>query len=150
MPNWALFHRESTLYADVIRDEDDNLTWISPILPATADLGRFDLLPTSFLVVDSLDAFGVFTFEGLKILSEIWEKYDVKGEIDSGLTRRLHPEMVIRLHAAGLITERATNNHAGILCNIWQLPMYNMNFAKIMMPLETLRSRREADFSNEF
>ena len=46
---------------------------------------------------------------------------------------------------AGLITEHATADHAHNVINNWQLPMYNMNFAKIPARLEELREQREAN-----
>ncbi len=147
MPNWALFERESSLYADVVVDEDGDPMWHSPVRMWEGDW-RGDYLPTSFHVVEALEAFGVFTSDGLKVMAEVWGKHEVGGESDKSATlqpRDLYHELAERLEAAGLIAEHATSNHAHSLIYSWQLPMYNMDFAKIPARLEELRERREAN-----
>ena len=80
MPNWALFQRESSLYADVVVDEDADPVWNSPVR------WRGGYSSRSFLVVEALEAFGVFTSEGLKVMAEVWGKHDV-GEVEWTLPR---------------------------------------------------------------
>jgi hypothetical protein len=146
MPNWARFGRETSLYADVVLEENGDPTWLSPVQVEGAC--RIDRLPTSFRVVEALEAFGVFTSEGLKVMAEVWGKHEVGGESDE--SGSLHPrdlflELAKGLEAAGLITEHATRGHAHNLINNWQLPMYNMDFAEIPARLEELRERQEAN-----
>ena len=69
--------------------------------------------------------------------------------MDPALIHDLYQELAERLEAAGLITEHATSDHERTLINTWQLPMYNMNFAKISVPLERLREQREANIPYE-
>ncbi|MBL8578695.1 MAG: hypothetical protein JNK47_15845 [Mesorhizobium sp.] len=141
MENWALFQRESALYADVFADENGTGSWYGP----SQDRVRFaGFLPSCFRVVDALEAFGVLSREGLKILGEVWGEYDVAGEVEWRLTRDLYSPLVKRLTQAGLITERASEEHARAMGDTWQLPMYNMDFAKISVSLETLRERQDA------
>jgi hypothetical protein len=147
MPNWALFERESSLYADVVVHENGDPMWHSPVTVWEGGC-REDYLPTSFRVVEALEAFGVLTSEGLRVMGEVWGKHEVGGESDeSGRLdpRDLYRELASGLEAAGLITEHATRNHAHNLMNNWQLPMYNMDFAKIPRRLEELREHREAN-----
>jgi hypothetical protein len=101
----------------------------------------------SSAVVEALEAFGVFTREGLKILAEVWGKHEFGGESDQSSVHPLdlYRESVKRLEAAGLITEHATRDHAHNLINNWQLPMYNMDFTKISARSEELREKREAN-----
>ena len=45
--------------------------WLSPVgLLSVRE--EEDYLPTSFHVVEALEAFGLFTIEGLKIMAEVW------------------------------------------------------------------------------
>ena len=47
------------------------------------------------------------------------------------------------------MTEAATENHAHAFYNIWQLPMYNLDFSKLDVPLEDLEAAREAAYWTE-
>jgi hypothetical protein len=150
LPNWALLERESSLYADVMVAEDGNPTWSSPVEWQGESHDAY--LPTSFLVVETLQAFGVFTSEGLKILAEVWGKHEFGSESDEW---SLHPrdlflELAKRLEATGLITEHATRDHTHNLINNWQLPMYNLDFSKINAQLEELSEQREANIPRDW
>jgi hypothetical protein len=145
LPNWALFERESSLYADVVVDENGNPMWHSPVemFEGAWRPDEYDL-PTSFRVVEALEAFGVFTSEGLKVLAEVWGKHDVEDEFSID-PRHPFRELVERLDAAGLITEHARDDHARNLLNNWQLPMYSMDFTRAPVTLEELRAQRAAN-----
>ncbi|MGD0193123.1 MAG: hypothetical protein ABSD74_20495 [Rhizomicrobium sp.] len=143
MPNWALFQRESALYADVAGDEDREPQWLSPIrssplLPS--------LVPAAFRVADALSAVGALTLGGVKILSEVWGATPVLPETGWEITRDNYQPLVERLDAAGLITDRASQDHVNLLADTWQMPMYEMDFAQIQVPLEDLMSEREAQY----
>jgi hypothetical protein len=58
--------------------------------------------------------------------------------------------MLNRLEAAGLVTDRAKEEHVGVLLQSWQKPMYAIDFSPIKISLEELRRLREANFYNEF
>ncbi|SRR6266851_541855 len=140
MPNWTLFWRESSLYADVSGNEEGELTWNSPIY----DLPRFGAFdPASYRIADALDAFGVFTLAGLKIVNEVWGKVNFQGDQHWGISRALCDEMVERLYSAGLIVDRAAEGHVRTLVNGWQMPMYHVDFSRISVSLDELRERRD-------
>lgn len=142
MENWTLFERESSLYADVSADEDGEVSWNSP----TRERFRFhSYRPNSYKVAEALEAFGVFTVDGLKILADVWGAHEVRDDTEWSLTRDLYLPLAQKLEAKELITERANNDHAGMLSHTWQLPMYGMDFGKITVPLERLREIREAN-----
>lgn len=142
MPNWALFIRESSLYADVMCDEDSDPTWCSPVGTHTPGfLDEYD--PTSYILAEGLEAIGAFTPRGLAIVHDVWGKVEFVGDMDWSPTRELFREMLDRLEAAGLITERLTELHVRMLANNWQLPMYHIEFSAIAVPLEKLREERD-------
>ena len=142
-----MFERESTLYADVVGNENADPVWNSPIWERIRiSSGQ----PISFRVVEALEAFGIFTVKGLRIRPKVWGEHDVEGKVEWSLTRDLYPELARRLDVAGLITKRATDEHAGTLSHTWQLPMYNMDFAKISVPLEDLQEQRAANVPSEY
>ena len=142
MPNWALFQRESFLYADVIGNEDADPIWSSPLQDWTRS-GIDE--PITYCIVDALEAFGIFSLPGLQILSQVWGKVDFAGDQDWGVSRTLFDELVDRLYVAKLITERAAEDHACILVNRWQMPMYRIDFSRIPVSLDELRQQREQD-----
>lgn len=144
--NWALFQRESALYADVFADENGDVEWFGPS-PGRVGLGGF--LPSCFRVVDALDAFGVFSAAGVKILADVWGKHDVHGDVEWRLTRELYAPLIERLSGAGLISERAADEHVRAIGDTWQLPMYNMDFSRISVSLDTLRERQDAFYPCE-
>lgn len=143
MPNWALFQRESALYADVAANEEGDPHWISPI---RSSVGLPDLIPIAFQVVDALSAFGVFTPSGLAILQDVWAGIVVKADTRWEVTRDNYQPLAERLDAAGLITERVTVDHARTLVNTWQMPMYEMDFSSIQVALEDLVRERDAQY----
>lgn len=63
------------------------------------------------------------------------------------VTRVNYVPLAERLDAIGLITPRATEEHANLLCNRWQMPMYELEFKQIEVPLEELLSERDAQMA---
>jgi hypothetical protein len=143
MPNWTLFRRESALYADLAADEDRELSWISPERGST---GLPALIPIAYQVADALSAFGVFTAQGLHILHDVWGAQCLDPDSRWELARDLYRPLAERLEAAGLITARATQDHANALAHHWQLPMYDLDFTQIQVPLDTLLEERDAQY----
>lgn len=144
--NWALFQRETALYANVFADENGDVAWFGPSRGGMR-LGRF--LPSCFRVVDALEAFGVFSVEGLRILADVWGKHDVCGDTEWRLTRDLYAPLVERLSGAGLIGKRAADEHVREIADTWQLPMYNMDFSRVTVSLELLREQQDALYPYE-
>ncbi len=147
MPNWTLFRRETTLYADIAADEHGEPQWITP---SSSHTGLPALVPMAFQVVDALAAFGVFTAQGLGVLHEVWSATAMVPETRWEVTRDNYRPLAERLDAAGLISERATEDHAGLLAHRWQMPMYELDFSQIPVPLEDLVSEREAQIPYEY
>lgn len=141
MPNWKLFQRETALYADVAGDEDRKPQWLSP----SSGYSDFPaLVPAAFQIADALSAFGVLTVDGLRILSDAWSVTPVMSDTGWEVMRRNLDLLLERLNASGLITARATEEHARALVNAWQMPMYGMDFTQIEVPLEDLLAERDA------
>lgn len=149
MPNWTLFCRESSLYADIARDENSGLSWISP-LRQVVEMPFEPLAPASYRVSEALAAFGAFTLPGLEILREVWGNVNFDASRDWSLSRDLCYEMAKRLETAGLITDQATEEHMRLLYTTWQIPMYNIDFLQIPVSLEELNRSRERTASWEW
>src|SRR3569833_1088523 len=146
MPNSALYQREGTLYADVIGNEDADPEWSAP-LKSERIFGWFE--PHAWRLVDAMDAIGLFTPEGVKILSESWAGvYFEKGASWSKAEALCWPT-ALACEAAGLTQERLTKDHAGIIARGWQMPMYEIDFSPIAVTLEELRAHRQRAYWNE-
>lgn len=87
MPNWELYQRESTLYADVFGNENDEPNWHNP-LPRTS-FGFDWWTPTAFRITDALEAIGAFSTEGLKIMNSVWGHVDFAGDLHWRITEEL-------------------------------------------------------------
>jgi hypothetical protein len=72
MPNWAVYERESSLYADVEACQDGTLQWSAPRHPyvGMAQIGAS--APPALRVAEAMQQLGLFTARGLKATSEIW------------------------------------------------------------------------------
>lgn len=81
MPNWNIFSREASLYADVLVSEEGELSWNSPealfsnlaeSLPTNFDFGD----PLGYRLCQAMRDFGVFDRQGLDIVSSVWDRTD--------------------------------------------------------------------------
>jgi hypothetical protein len=142
IPNWTLFSRESSLYADVVGNEDAEPSWISPLLQ-TVETSFASLDPVSYRASEALAAFGVFTLPGLKIVRDVWGKVNFDGSCEWGISRELCHQMAKKLEAATLITEEATEDHLRVLYQNWQIPMYHIDFSEIPVSIDDLKKHRE-------
>lgn len=146
MPNWALFQREWTLYADVIGNEDAGPVWSSPLEPR---LGGFNIEPQAWRVIDALDAFGLLSRTGADILRQTWGTTRFEGAANWTTTQALYRAMATAAEAAGILRDRVTEAHAASLHSGWQMPMYELDFSPIKVTLEDIRERREQAFLYE-
>jgi hypothetical protein len=146
MPNWALFQREATLYADVIGNEDAGRVWSSPLEPRP-QRGLFEL--QAWRVADALDAFGLPSHKGVDVLQQTWGSVHFDDAVNWSETERLYDEMASAADKAGLLTNRLTKDHQRSLYDRWQMPMYELDFSPIRVTLEEMRDRREAAFWSE-
>lgn len=146
VPNWAIYSRESTLYADIEVHEDGVPQWNDP--------SRFSTLHTSFRppvlnLVEALAALGVFSRAGLQALNEIWDKAEFRDQVGPDVNSGLIQLLAHRLEAESLIADSATDDHVRTFYHFWQLPMYNLEFGMIHVPLEDLVAQRDAALWNE-
>jgi hypothetical protein len=61
----------------------------------------------------------------------------------------LTEKMLKSLQKVGLVTEAAKQEQLGDLYNNWQLPMYRINFKRIIVPLADLKDERDANYRSE-
>ena len=142
-PNWTTWSRESTLYADVVTNEDGQPTWNAPV--ATAPLSS-NHEPPAWQLCQALSDFGVFTRQGLEILSSVWSQTEFVDNQHWEETQRLTHEMLSSLDEADLITSAARKDQLQILYHRWQLPMYDIDFRRIDVPLTELHAQQDAYF----
>lgn len=143
-PNWAIYQRESLLYADVEAYQDGTLEWSAPRDPPYGHFGSFR--PRALLVAEAMEQVGMFTTAGLKAVSDIWGSLEYREKEDHHDGRKLTEQLLTRLHAEGLILDTANAEHAGTLYNEWQIPMYNLEFSLIPVSLEELEAEQEREF----
>jgi hypothetical protein len=148
MPNWAVYSRESGLYADVEASQDDELHWSSPRQPY--DPGDFrpfrSFIPAALRVAEAMQQLGLFTAAGLKAISDIWgavEYCDKEGRHEGD---QLTEALLRRLHTEGLMADTAQDEHVRTLYGDWQIPMYSLEFSLIPVPIEQLRAEQEAEY----
>jgi hypothetical protein len=143
LPNWSIYSRESTLYADVEQYEDDVPQWGDP---TQASRGGIRMRPSALTLAEALHAVGVFSRAGLEATSDIWGTVDFLANEHDGNVRELTKRLGKRLESEGLVTQAATDEHARWFHHHWQMPMYNLDFALLPASLEQLQAEREAAY----
>lgn len=141
VPNWSLYFRESAMYADIEGHEDGTLSWNDPSMLAKTS---FRFPPPALGLARAMRAVGLFEPKAVAIVSEVWsavEFVDVQGAQDAD---RLTRTTLERMISSGLVPDAATDEDAKPLLRGWQLPMYNLDFKEIDVPLEDLAAEREA------
>jgi hypothetical protein len=146
VPNWAVYQRESKLYADIEAYEDGGPGWSEP-------KGHSSLLPNfkprALVLAESMAALGLFTADGLRATSDIWQHVEFKDTETSRDAARLTQELLQRLLDLGLPTSAAEQEHVNSLYNDWQLPMYDFDLSIINIPLDELKERQEMLYISE-
>ncbi|MDX5955963.1 MULTISPECIES: hypothetical protein [Azospirillum] len=146
-PNWTIYMRESLLYADLITHEDGVPMWNDPVIPPSAfGFGE----PSAWRICQALQDMGAFTRHGLDVMSSAWRCTEFAGPQSWSDTKHLTRKMLEALESAGLISERATSEQVGTLLHNWQMPMYNIDFEKIDVPLNELQADRDANLWSEY
>lgn len=140
--------RESILYADIEAYENDALVWNMPY--RLQNQYGFDYRPAVLDTVDALFALGAFTETGLKIISEIWGQVEFQESEDHQDVQTLTKLMLNRFIEADIPLERAHQKHVSALYHSWQMPMYNLEFKLINVPLEELQLERAAMARSEY
>ena len=139
--NLSIYTRESALYVDIgCVDVKGTLAWDAP----NFDTGPFSpLMPPALQLSEAMYNLGVFTTEGLKATSEIWGQTEFKNS-ESGLeARSLLQQLVKRLIEEELPAPGATQEHADRVFRDWQLPMYDLDFTPISVPIEDLMQEQD-------
>lgn len=145
-PNWSLYQRETQLYVDVAAFEDGEPTWTQPHnMPPI-----FDLVPTALSVAGALSALGALSARGIAIVADVWGRVEFREVEDHRLSAALIQTTLQALHAKKRITASATREHVQTLHSSWQMPMYNLDFKIIDVPLDSLLKEREECFWSEF
>jgi AbiV family abortive infection protein len=144
MPNSTIYRRESRLYVDVEAYQDDTLTWSEPRDPHVG-LPFLSFVPPALRVAAAMEQVGMFTPNGLKAVSEIWGSLEYRDREDHHDGAKLTEQMLKRLHAEGLMLDTAQDDDVGVLYRDWQIPMYNLDFSLIQVPLEELEAEQERE-----
>lgn len=146
VPNWALYSRESTMYADIEVHEDEQPRWSDPRHWSGIAM---QMQPLALQLAEALSALGIFTRRGLQATSDIWGQVDFVDKEGPAEARDLARLLAEQLELNGLVTEAADESHVRSFYNLWQLPMYNLEFGKIEVSMEKLVAEREAAFWSE-
>jgi hypothetical protein len=152
MPNWGVFARESVMYADIAGHEDGSASWNDPNYLRQPDPApsSFTMKPKALETAEALHAVGAFSPRGLIALAEVWGAVEFKDTIGASASDQLIRAMLERYFAEDLPLEHACNEHVRRLRRGWQMPMYNLDFRLIEVPLADLEREREAAYMNEF
>lgn len=136
-PNDLIYRRETRLYADIEALDDGSLQWVVP----SAYVGFYNPKPDALVVAEALDAFGVFTVEGLELISSIWSEVNFRDETPVQENDRLIEATLTRLFERKMASESATTDNARDLYGRWQMPLYALD----MKAIEVARSDLEAE-----
>ncbi len=141
VPNWNISRRERQLYADIEVYEDGAPMWNRPTGHAS---GFRRLKPVALQIAESLSGVGVFSSKGVRAASDIWSAVEFKAsenwQDSENLTRRLLEKLI----ADNLPSEEASDNDVSTLYHSWQMPMYNLDFTLIDVPLAELEETRDS------
>lgn len=148
VPNWTKYSREAAMYADIEVYEDENPHWNNPFFFGES---KFSILPPRALdIAEAIEALGMFSLAGLRHISEVWGAIEfVHSENFFSDAQPLTKQLFDRLDAENLVTERATEKHAGLLLHGWQMPMYNLDFKELPASLDDLKAEQEANLWRE-
>jgi hypothetical protein len=141
LPNWELSQRESMLYADIEAYEDEQPLWNAPqgfpsLLPT--------LKPPALALAQSFARLGLFHLKGLRATAEIWNAVEFKDTQDFRDSQRLTQQLMRRLIDEKLPTDEATDTDVSYLYESWQMPMYDLAFSLLPVPLEQFQRARDA------
>jgi len=154
IPNDELFRRESSMYADIICEEDNTLHWNDPQQNYRSNLlkklgNRANTNPNIWKLCNSLHKFGAFSRKGLRIISSTWGIVDFQDKETHKDAEKLTKNMLLYMEEANLISNDATADQFNTLFNSWQMPMYRMDFSPIETTMQQLQDERAYILSSE-
>lgn len=146
LPSGPVHERESAMYADIETYDDGRLSWHEP-------RSRLMFLepeePNALRLTTAMHRLGLFSIDGLRAISDIWSKTHFRNEEGPENAKMLTKQTLIRLHEEGGIPETAEEVHKQTLYDCWQLPMYELEIALNVRPLDELRATQERMLWNE-
>ena len=145
LPNWNIYERESVLYADILSGEEGEPGWNDPNLvfqPPDPVTFASDV-PQVLKLVEAMAALGIFTPQGLKATSDIWDQLAFTNTEDKEDARRLTSQLIERLCKENLPKPDASQDHANEMFINWPIPMYDFDFRLMDVSLAELEQERE-------
>ena len=143
VPNSNIARRESQLYADIEAYEDGAPMWNNPT-GHVSGFGRFK--PAALQVAESLSTVGAFSPGGVRATSDVWGATEFKDAENWQDSEKLTRRLLEKLIADELPSDQASDKDVSTLCRSWQMPMYNLDFKLIDVPLADLERARDAMF----
>ena len=83
LPNFELMVREGKLYADIEAYEDGGVGWHAP---SSFARGLIEMTPPALALAEAFSALGLFSVEGLRAITDIWntvEFTDTQGSTET-------------------------------------------------------------------
>lgn len=156
-PNMALFEREARLYVDVARLDSHEPKWVSSLHDGFRPINN---KPYPLMIAEDLDALGLITPKGLRLVAEIWNQVDFKGEerkplpaqwsdedikrgVGSTETDRLMRELINRVEKESISKIDDIGRPANSLFRNWQFPMYDLDLSPIVVTQEELEDEQD-------
>lgn len=143
VPNWTTFNREGVLYADIAVYEGESIQWNDP-----ADLVHDFLFPrhppTVLQLAEAMSLLGMFSRRGLEIIAATWATTEFRDQESFQQALVLTRKLIERLVGEDLPSGQSDQQHVQLLCDTWPLPMYNLDFRLIPVPLEDLRAEQDS------
>ena len=94
-------------------------------------------------LVEAMAALGIFTPQGLKATSDIWDQLAFTNTEDKEDARRLTSQLIERLCKENLPKPDASQDHANEMFINWPIPMYDFDFRLMDVSLAELEQERE-------
>ncbi|MCF6221742.1 MAG: hypothetical protein L3J65_11570, partial [Robiginitomaculum sp.] len=156
-PNMPLYEREAQLYVDVAVLEIEDAVWVSPLHDKFTPSNQ---KPSSLILAEALSGFGLFAPKSLKIIAEIWNNVDFKGDepigrqsdwnemqkqqIGYGESVALMKQLFQRIQAEKLCEVVNMQDHISSIFQHWQFPLYDFDLSPIIITHEELKDEQDA------
>lgn len=146
MPNWTLYQRESQLYVDVEAAEDGEIQWSKP---ATLHETLPNRMAPALDLIEAMSALGLFSQEGVRIIANVWGNLAFTEQVGCDQSDSRIKETLRRVIEQKVVLPRARQEHVDRLYRNWQMPMYDLDFKPIDVPLEELKAIQERSLWSE-